>query len=235
VKRIAAEKKPMSTSGSVFVLGGVLVVGVALGVALRHSLQESSFASIARQNDQSKKYKSSVDYYRALTGSKLNRERVNKEIENYKYAPPIASSGVGVTAQGFGEGNVGSQAGVPLQQEALHRADSRAATTPIDPTFADARVLYDLQEDHDAREWERRAQDQYVKDFIANAAAHGLAVKIDKNLNVINVKRIPQSGPEGHSQSNSQGNPPIYPQRPSDASTATRPDSSAGGSSGSVQ
>lgn len=130
-------------------------------------------------------FRERVEFHRKMTGWKLNRERVDVDIQNRVTAPAIPF-GVPKVAQP----NI--MKGLPLAGETHHRKSSRDRSEPLNPGYADARVMYGLQEEQDAREWEKRANELYVKEFIDNARRGGYDVRIEEDGSVT-AKPIPRA------------------------------------------
>jgi hypothetical protein len=129
-----------------------------------------------------------VDFHRFQTGTRLNRERVKVQFENALTAPPLEATDRKVPMPDQ------VMKGLPLQGETHHRQSSRDRLVPVDPDYPDARAMYSLQEEKDARDFERLAYRQYVREFIANAAKAGYKVEVDPHGEVRVVGRIPASG-----------------------------------------
>lgn len=130
-----------------------------------------------------------VSFYRSHLGNVLNRQRVDVELENFNKSPITA---LDVSTRE----TTRPMLGVPLTQEGQPTID-RGQLVPVSPDHPDARIQYSLQEEADREAWTKKANDQYVKDFLANARAQGLDVILDKDLNVIEVRpyRPGTSGP----------------------------------------
>jgi hypothetical protein len=131
-----------------------------------------------------------VNFHRHETGMKLNTERIGVEIENAITAPSLGYDAKKVPAPNMLNG-------LPLAGEtfapSVERPDARVEQT--NPDFPDARTEYNLQEQQDEAEWERRAQKQYVDEFVANAQRAGYRVKIDKYGRVTVLGRTPVAPP----------------------------------------
>lgn len=154
-------------------------------------------------------FRSRVEFYKRQTGTQLNRERIDVEFENMKAAPAITREmNSGVTRDPSFDREI---SGLPLAEEPHHRRSSRDRLVPLNPDLPDARIQYILQDEQDAAEWEQKARKEFVDDFVHNATAAGYRVKIDKNLNVIDARRLPDSTgrprPMSTSTSSSSGEP----------------------------
>ena len=96
--------------------------------------------------------------------------------------------------------------GVPLMQENYVDQNYGAATRtePVPVDHPDARIQYGLQEEQHREEFDRRVQNEYVKEFVENARRDGVKVVLDKDANVIEVTPIrgrqPGSTSEGLSR-----------------------------------
>lgn len=128
-----------------------------------------------------------VEYYRKSVGHKLNRERVGTEYENRTSAPRLNGQAKKVSESDM-------MNGLPLATEQHHRASSRDRAEPANPDYSDAHIAYSLREQQQLNEADRRAQKQYMDEFVANAAKAGYKVKIDKYGNVNVVGRQPAGG-----------------------------------------
>ena len=83
--------------------------------------------------------------HRALTGSKLNRERIGVEYDNAMTAP---------TDVKFDRKHNPNEmlSGLPLNGETHHRDSTRDRSVPLDPDYADAGIQYRLLEEKAHRE-----------------------------------------------------------------------------------
>lgn len=115
-----------------------------------------------------------VLFHRNLTGGKLNRDRVGIEVENQVTAPSLPTLAKPVRPPDV-------MAGLPLVAEPHHRAKASERIEPLSPNFADTNVMHSLREQQAANDWEEQAREQYIKEFIANAARAGYQVKVDSN------------------------------------------------------
>jgi hypothetical protein len=191
-----ANKNDDENRGPVIILA-MAAIAIALVVAFQQGVHLGELGGggvvpgqRARPTVVSEKFKQSVDFYRQSTGVKMNRERMQQALENNRTAPALMG-----TEQAPPKDN--SMEGVPLVPEGYSRRSARDRAAHVNPDNPDTHVMATLQEEQDAREWERRADQQYVQDFVNNAAAAGYRVKLDKNLNVIKIERAP-TGYQGY-------------------------------------
>jgi hypothetical protein len=127
-----------------------------------------------------------IKFYRTQLGHRLNRDRVDVEIMNARVAPKLDVTAVPQVDRSM-------MRGVPLMQENYvdqNYNGSRNHMEPVNIDHPDARIQYGLQEEQHRDEFERRVQDQYVKDFIENARLDGVDVTLDAAGNVIRVAPI---------------------------------------------
>lgn len=115
-----------------------------------------------------------VQFHRNLTGGKLNRERIRVEVENQMSAPIQPTKTQPVQVQDV-------MTGVPLVAEPVQNSSYRDRLQAANPDHPDSRIMYTLQEQQAANDWEEQAREQYINEFIANAARAGYKVKVDKN------------------------------------------------------
>lgn len=125
-----------------------------------------------------------VKFHKNEVGHRLNRERINVHFENI-------SSGTGLPSIVKPEADLDPLNGLPLAAEKHHRENSRDQHEKLDPSYADANVAYKLKEQQWISEWERAAQQQYIEEFIANAARSGYKVRVEPNGKVTVLGRIP--------------------------------------------
>ncbi len=124
-----------------------------------------------------------VQFHRSLTGTKLNRDRIQVEVENALTAPVPTSNTYAAPPRDM-------MAGVPLVAETLPNPSYRDRLKAANPDLADARIMYTLQEQQAANDWEEEARQQYIQEFITNAAKAGYKVKVDENGIVTVLGRI---------------------------------------------
>jgi|GEM_PF-6874139 len=124
-----------------------------------------------------------LEYYRHITGSKLNRDRINVQIQNFKQAPELSATDHNVKPPNMMDG-------LPLSGEANNFSRNPKGDLPYDPTYSEAKIGYGLQEEQDRQIFEKQAREAWVQEFVENARKDGYDVKIDKFGNV-KAKPIP--------------------------------------------
>lgn len=138
-----------------------------------------------------------INFYRQQLGHRLNRDRVNIEILNNREAPkldaaatpklaPSMMNGVPLMQEGYVERNYGPREGGDNNV----RYTSRDQTQPVPIDRPDARIQYGLQEEQHRAEFDRRVQQQYIREFIENARRDGVNVILDGEANVVGVEPI---------------------------------------------
>ncbi len=129
-----------------------------------------------------------LDFHRDLTGTRLNRERIDVQLRNHFDAPdlPIDAHKVKVPDM---------MSGLPLAGEQNLFAPRQKADWPVNPSHPDAKIMYGLQEEQDRVYFEKQARKAWLTDFIENARKDGYAVQIDRFGNV-KTKRIPEADRE---------------------------------------
>ena len=133
--------------------------------------------------------KSKIDFYRQQLGHRLNRDRVNVEILNSRVAPELDSELKPKMDRSM-------MRGVPLMQENYvdQNYGSRMKTEPVPMDHPDARIQYGLQEEQHRDEYDRRVQQEYLREFVENARRDGVKVVLDKEGNVVQVEEIRGGG-----------------------------------------
>lgn len=112
--------------------------------------------------------------YRREVGEKLNRQRIGVEYENaFPIIPPAPEKVAG-------DDSLEKSFATQYEQIRVHENDERM----VPRHYADAAVQYDLADEQKENNWVSAAQAQFIRDYIANARAHGLVVAIDSNYNV---------------------------------------------------
>lgn len=128
-----------------------------------------------------------VDFYRQQLGHRLNQQRVDVEVQNYRRAPSLSD----VDRPGTHQSNM--MRGLPLAPQTLENTtgvySSRFRTTPLSSDHPDARIYYGLQEEQDRDEYARQVDRDYVEEFVKNARREGLKVELDSDYNVIDVQK----------------------------------------------
>ncbi len=163
-------------------LGAALVIGMAVMTAfflgLPQHLASTDSTSIEKQAQiERDALAERVEFHRKSTGWKLNRERVKTELENDLSAPPLPVAVKHEAAPDI-------MRGLPLQGEPAATVQPWKETTSLNPNYPDAKVMYMLQDEQDAVQWEERAREAYVEDLKKNAAAKGYDAQVDTEGNV---------------------------------------------------
>lgn len=175
-------------------LGVVLLCAAALlGFVGYWNVQHSQRQNVVRSKpvagdaSASAEDRSRVDFYRQQLGHRLNRQRVDVEIQNYTRAPSLTAS------DRPGTGDTKMMMGLPLAPQTVENTtgvySSRFRTTPISPDHPDARIQYGLQEEEHRDEYTRQVNKDYAEEFVRNARREGLKVELDSEYNVIDIKR----------------------------------------------
>lgn len=123
------------------------------------------------------------------TGRELNRQRVATEIENFKKAPPLSESDLPKNSKTMMEG-------IPLRPEGVDEIslrDQSRRSVPASMDHPDNRIKYSLQEEQTAETVSRMNNKEFVREFLENARRDGYNVKLDSDMNVIEVVPIQQS------------------------------------------
>lgn len=123
-----------------------------------------------------------VDFYRQQMGHRLNRQRVDVEVENVVRSPSLGPSDQPVADRAM-------MYGVPLMPEGYYKTSPRDRSTPVHPDHPDARIQYGLQEEEHRDQFQKMADKAYTEEFLNNARANGYDVTLDSDYNVIDVKR----------------------------------------------
>ncbi len=120
-------------------------------------------------------------FHRSLTGSRLNRERIDVQIQNHLDAPELSGSEKKIKAPDI-------MSGLPLVGEQNSFSQKLKGDRVVNPSHPDAQVMYGLQEEQDRKGFESQARKAWINEFIENARRDGYAVKIDKFGNVLSKK-----------------------------------------------
>lgn len=126
-----------------------------------------------------------IEFYKKQLGRRLNRDRVQVELDNQWTAPPLKSNETNAESSGSG-----IMMGVPLLPEGYGSKSSRdrdRQTQPISMDHPDSRIQYSLQEEQLRDETQKASDQQYIREFIDNARREGYDVKLNSNLEVISV------------------------------------------------
>lgn len=126
-----------------------------------------------------------VAFYQSQLGHRLNSRRVAVELMNARVAPALDASNVPHADRSM-------MRGVPLMQENYvdQNYGSQTVNQPVSMDHPDMRIQYGLQEERDREEFDRRAQQEYIREFVENARRDGVHVTLDKDANVIGVEPI---------------------------------------------
>lgn len=141
--------------------------------------QSSTLEAFTRETRQK------VEYYRKQLGHRLNRDRVNVEILNARMAPKLDRTVVPKV-----DGSM--MRGVPMMQENYvdQNYGSQMKLDPMPVDHPDARIQYGLQEEQLREEYDRRVQQEYMREFVENARRDGVRVVLDKEGNVVHVEAL---------------------------------------------
>lgn len=211
------EKKADWWLGPLLVVAALLLLGlgwlhIQRSGTIDHPLGHStSTLEAVRRETQDK-----INFYRQQLGHRLNRDRVNVEILNNREAPtldaaaspklaPSMMNGVPLMQEGYVERNYGSREG----GDSNVRYTSRDHTEPVPIDRPDARIQYGLQEEQHRAEFDRRVQQQYIKEFVENARRDGVNVILDEEANVVGVEPISGSNSSTTRQPGSNSPPTL--------------------------
>jgi hypothetical protein len=189
LKKADEKKRELSTKmlALCFIVPAICLFSYAI---FSSDINESLHTSTARQSMLTpEQIKERLAYHRAMTGARLNRQRIDVQIQNYRQSPEIAFDAHKIKAPSMMDG-------LPLVGEQINTGRTVKKDLPYDPSYSEAHIAYGLQEEQNRVEFERQAQKQWVKDFVENARKDGYDVKIDEFGNV-KAKVIPleQRGP----------------------------------------
>lgn len=172
--------------GPVLILGALLLFGlgwlhIERSGSIAHPVGHttSTLEAVRRENE------AKVEFYRKQLGHRLNRDRVNVELQNSRSAPAIEPGAVRQTDRSM-------MSGVPLMQENYvdQNYGPRTESQPVPIDRPDARIQYSLQEEQHRAEFDRRVEQRDIDEFVENARREGVHVILDADANVINVERI---------------------------------------------
>lgn len=168
-----------------------LVAFVWFDDADRHPTTRSPFAQDTSRMSEDE-YADRVEMHRKLTGRKMNRERVDVQIQNHFSAPALAPDVARQKAPDI-------MAGVPLAAEAHPRAVDASKPRMVDPDSPENRIMYGLREEQEAQWVDQQIEKQFVKEFVENARRGGYDLKVNSDGTVV-IKRAPsQTGAPGYS------------------------------------
>lgn len=190
VREKEVEEKTEWWLGPTLILAALLLLGIGWlhiersGTIANPVGHSTSTLEAVRRESQEK-----VEFYRRQLGHRLNRDRVNVEIQNSRLAPVIEPGAVRQHDRSM-------MSGAPLMQESyVERNYGRTArdTQPVPIDRPDARIQYGLQEEQHRGEFDRRVQKNYIDEFVENARREGVRVILDDDANVIDVKPLSES------------------------------------------
>lgn len=150
--------------------------------------RERSLTDVIGKNGRPKTFDERVRDHRDTTGLKLNRDRIRVQYDNLGLPVP---DGV---RQPVPKDSV--MRGLPMdvkknEYSSIVPGDSRPTRRLEDDSYGRIQLARDLDQ------WEAEARAEYIRQFKANARAHGYEVYIDKNYNVewepMGDSRSPQS------------------------------------------
>ena len=95
-------------------------------------------------------------------------------------------NGVPLMQEGYVERNYGSKE----HGDSAVRYTSRDSTQPVSIDRPDARIQYGLQEEQHRAEFDRRVQQEYIREFVENARRDGVKVVLDQDANVISAEPL---------------------------------------------
>ena len=221
-KRIASAPRSESSRKDWW-LGPALIVGAMLLLALgwMHIERSGTMATpighktstleAVRRETQAK-----IDFYRNQLGHRLNSDRVGVEILNTRSAPGLEAgtapqpdksmmNGVPLMQESYVERNYGSKE----HGDSAVRYTSRDSTQPVPIDRPDARIQYGLQEEQHRAEFDRRVQQEYIREFVENARRDGVKVVLDQDANVISAEPINPNDRNAYSRTPGSTDPTV--------------------------
>jgi len=169
----------------------LLVAAIFMGFVGYWNIERSAAMRAARANPATdskrpvnSEDRSRVDFYRQQLGHRLNRQRVDVEVENVVRAPSLGITDAPKSDRAM-------MYGAPLMPEGYYRTSPRDRSTPVHPDHPDARIQYGLQEEEHRDQFQQLADKAFAQEFISNARADGYDVTLDSEYNVIEVKNLP--------------------------------------------
>lgn len=175
LKRDERERKRDHSAKTLALLFFIPAIGLATyGIFATDAFTTSSVPAARKSALTPEQIQERLNYYRTTTGGKLNRDRIDVQIQNFQNAPALGAFDRKVKPPNVMDG-------LPL------RGESNAKNTkdlPYDPTYSEAKIAYGLQEEQDRVEFEKRAREAWIQEFIANARKDGVDVQIDAFGNV---------------------------------------------------
>lgn len=176
--KVVAKPKPEPKSN----LGPALLLAGALGLVGYVAFAPSGPGAAVVSKMTPKQLQERIEFHRKTTGWRLNNERIETQIDNHYQAPNIPFNAQKVKPQDM-------MKGLPLGSEANIGANAPEKTLPVNPSYADARIMYGLQEEQDNLAAEKLAKQIYVQEFIQNAAADGYKISVDKDGNILEASK----------------------------------------------
>lgn len=166
----AAERRRTVVLAVALIGGAVALIGYAtlspLDGARRTATNESRLTH--------EQIEERLAFHRQLTGSRLNRERIDVQLTNHIDAPELAGDAQKIRAPNMMDG-------VPLAGEANPAQKNERPDWPVNPSHPDAKIMYGLQEEQDRIYFEKQARKAWLKEFVENARKDGVKVEIDPN------------------------------------------------------
>lgn len=205
---LAAKERDRETAwwlGPALIIGALAMLAIGWLHVQRSGIVDQPVGHpTATMNSFARETKSKIDFYRNQLGHRLNRDRVNVEIMNSRVAPSLDATLSPKVDRSM-------MRGVPLMQENYvdQNYGSRMKTDPVPSDHPDARIQYGLQEEQHRDEFDRRVQQEYLREFVENARLDGVKVVLDKEGNVVQVEEI-RGGGSGFNGSGSNRSPGGY-------------------------
>lgn len=179
----------------------LLIAAIFMGIVGYWNIERSSALRAAKsipvadsKRPVNSEDRSRVDFYRQQLGHRLNRQRVDVEVENIVRSPSLGLTDAPKSDRAM-------MYGAPLMPEGYYNMSPRDRTTPVHPDHPDARIQYGLQEEEHRDQFQKLADKAFAQEFISNARANGYDITLDSDYNVIDVKnvsgqsRVPGSAP----------------------------------------
>lgn len=180
------EKKTPWWLGPALIATAILVLGLGWLNVQRSGLTKQPVGHPTTTLDSlTREARKKVAFYQKQLGHRLNSRRVAVELTNLRAAPPLDVSNVPRVDRSM-------MRGVPLMQENYvdQNYGSRNKVEPMSQDHPDARIQYGLQEEQERTEFDRRAEQEYIREFVENARRDGVHVRLDQDSNVIAVEPI---------------------------------------------
>ncbi len=177
------QAKSLAKSKSAFSLAWLFIVPAIALVGYAAFAPTAAPVTAPQSQLSTEQIQERLNFHRSTTGSRLNRERIDVQIQNHMQAPDLAGDAHKVKPYDM-------MKGVPLTGEVPIYSRNEKKQWPVNPSHPDAKIMYGLQEEQERIEFERRAQSAWVNEFKENARKEGYDVKVDKFGNV-KAKRLP--------------------------------------------